>query len=52
MEQYEDRHNLTVGHAAGTVAMTFSRHLNGMIFQLRSKKWFIPELRRQVYIVV
>ena len=38
MEQYEYRHNLTVGHAAGTVVMTLSRHLNGMFFQLRSKK--------------
>lgn len=39
MEQYEYRHNLTVGHAAGTGAMTLSRHLNGMFFQLRSKKF-------------
>ena len=37
MEQYEYRHNLTVGHAAGTVAMTLSRHLNGMFFNSGAK---------------
>lgn len=39
MEQYQYRHDLAVGHAAGTVAMTLSWRLNGMFFQLRSKKF-------------
>ena len=39
MEQYEYRHDLTVGHAAGTVAMTLAWHLNSMFFQLWGKKF-------------
>ena len=45
MEQYEYRHNLTVGHAAGTVAMTLSRHLNGMFFSTPEQK--ICRIRRE-----
>ena len=39
MEQYEYRHDLTVGHAAGTVAMALAWHLNSMFFQLWGKKF-------------